>query len=76
MKLGFLMEGNEYSFARVVGFMLVVYWMVFSGKISLATNTFPDMPFGIISLVLLAYGINKTTEAVIANGNSKINLTG
>ena len=55
--------------------MLVVYWMVFTGKITLATNTMPDMPFGIITLVLLAYGINKTTEVLVANGNSKTALS-
>jgi len=64
MKLGFLKESGEYSFARVVGFSLVVYWMVFAGRISLVTNTLPDLQFGILSLILLAYGINKTAEVM------------
>jgi hypothetical protein len=75
MRLGFLKENGEYSFARVVGFMLVIFWMVFAGKIALATNVISDMPFGIITLVLLAYGINKTAEVMVANGNSKTSLS-
>ena len=75
MMLGFLKENGEYSFARVIGFMLVCFWMVFAGKIALSTNAIQDMPFGIITLVLLAYGINKTAEVMVANGNSKTSLS-
>jgi len=60
--LGFLCENGVMSFARVVGFILVVYYMVLGSAISIATREFVDMPFGLLSLVLLAYGINKLTE--------------
>lgn len=73
--MGCLKEAGEYSFARVVGMFLVIFWAVFAGKIALATNVIGDMPFGIITLVLLAYGINKTAEVMVSSGANKTSLS-
>lgn len=75
MKLGFLMESEVYSFSRVMGFMLVIYWMIFAGRVTLATNVMQDLPFGIITIVLLAYGIGKTGEVIVSNNASKTTIS-
>lgn len=75
MKIDFLMEGEVYSFARVMGFMLAVWWMIFASKIIIATKTMQDMPFGIITIILLAYGIGKTGEVILSNNQSKTTIS-
>ena len=61
-RLSFLMEENDYSFARVMGFSIMLFYMYNATIIMKATKVFIDMPWGLISLVILGYGINRFTE--------------
>lgn len=74
MKFGFLMENDKYSYARMVGFTVVVFYMIFAGRISWVTKTLPDIPPSLMLLAVMGYGIGKAGEILI-NGQNKVTLS-
>lgn len=75
MKLGFLMEGNEYSFARVTGFLVILFYMYNATMIMIKTGQFLDIPWGIATLAMMPYLGNKGAEVLMTNGANKTSLT-
>jgi hypothetical protein len=74
MKIGFLMEGDEYSYARVTGFITLLYYMWGASVQIVKTGVIPDMPWGLMSVIFIPYGIGKIGEVMSANGQGKISF--
>lgn len=64
MFLGFLKENGEYSYARVCGFVTLIYFLYASSIMLHRTGMLPDIPLGWMSILFIPYGINRGAEAM------------
>ena len=57
-------DKNKYSFSRIVGFILTVFYMGIGGYLSIVNQQFQDLPPYLALLIAALYGINKFGSVV------------
>lgn len=63
-----LKENNgKLSYTRVTGFIIVVCYLIWASFIVFKTSVIPDIPVGVLTLLLGLYGINKFSNALGKN---------
>lgn len=61
-----LSEGNEGSFSRLSGALIIVGYLLYAGWIVVKTTVIPDIPGNLLMLVVGLYGINRFAAAIEA----------
>lgn len=54
-----LSEGNQGSFSRLSGFLIIVGFLLYAAWIVVTTRVIPDLPANLLMLVVGLYGINR-----------------
>lgn len=61
-----LSEGNQGSFSRLSGFLIILGYLIYAAWIVGSTKAIPDLPPNLMMLVVGLYGINRIAAVLEA----------
>lgn len=61
-----LSEGNQGSFSRLSGFLIILGYLIYAAWIVSSTMAIPDLPPNLMMLVVGLYGINRIAAVLEA----------